>query len=249
VNGTTRAGYASRLVCLYQEQLNPLRDSQKMPMARTDRYALTLLVSLLFFLLACPFVTEDRKGEIIFVLALYWTFVAATMMLSEQKSLQWTALMLAVCSLSFTLITTYHPVRTLLIAQWTLMAAFFGSVSAALFMQLGRPGKVTSGRLYISVSVYLLLGIFYFALFNLLDSIHPESFVQTGLPAETGITRYSHLYFSLATLTTLGYGDIVPATRPAQMLAVLEAATGVLYIAITVARLVAAYQGATSDRD
>jgi len=43
-------------------------------------------------------------------------------------------------------------------------------------------------------------------------------------------------------LTTLGYGDIVPMSPVARMFAALESATGVLYIAITVARLVAAYQ-------
>lgn len=58
------------------------------------------------------------------------------------------------------------------------------------------------------------------------------------------MTRAFHLYFSFVTLTTLGYGDIVPATPLARILAVLEAATGVLYIAITVARLIAAYQRA-----
>jgi voltage-gated potassium channel Kch len=50
------------------------------------------------------------------------------------------------------------------------------------------------------------------------------------------------LYLSLATLTTLGYGDIVPATPIARMVAALEAVAGVLYIAITVARLVAGYR-------
>lgn len=58
------------------------------------------------------------------------------------------------------------------------------------------------------------------------------------------MTRASHRYFSFVTLTTLGYGDIVPATPLARILAVLEATTGVLCVAITVARLVAAYQRA-----
>jgi len=149
-----------------------------------------------------------------------------------------------VCSFSVTLAAIYHPVRILWIATWTLMALFFGYVSVILFMHLGRPGRITRGRLYVSVSLYFLLGVFYFAVFDLVDSIHPGSFVQIGSPAATGMTRASHLYFSFATLTTLGYGDIVPATPLARMLAVLEAATGVLYIAITVARLVAAYQRA-----
>jgi len=217
--------------------------------AKEDRRALILLVSLLFFLVISPFVTEDHKGEIVFILALYWTFVAATMQLARKKSLLWLSLILAVSSLLVFLVTIYHPIRTLLITHWTLMAAFLGCVSAVFFAQLGQPGKITTGHLYLSVSVYFLLGIFYFAMFNLLDSIRPGSLVEAGSPAGPGVTRYAHLYFSLVTLTTLGYGDIVPVTRPARMLAVLEAATGVLYIAITVARLVAAYQTARSDSD
>jgi len=55
------------------------------------------------------------------------------------------------------------------------------------------------------------------------------------------------LYFSLVTLTTLGYGDIVPVRPFARSLATLEAAAGILYIAITVARLVAAYQSAPRE--
>jgi hypothetical protein len=92
------------------------------------------------------------------------------------------------------------------------------------------------------VSLYLMLGVFYFAIFNLLETVHPHSFMETGLPASHEVTRHSLLYLSLITLTTLGYGDIVPVTPPARLVAALEATTGVLYIAITVARLVSAYQ-------
>jgi voltage-gated potassium channel len=56
------------------------------------------------------------------------------------------------------------------------------------------------------------------------------------------------LYFSLVTLTTLGYGDLLPVTPFARIVAALEAVTGVLYIAITVARLVAAYQRTENER-
>ena len=63
-----------------------------------------------------------------------------------------------------------------------------------------------------------------------------------GNSAIEHIPRATFLYFSLVTLTTLGYGDIVPISPPARIFAAMEAATGVLYIAITVARLVAGYQ-------
>jgi Ion channel len=223
----------------------PFGEFQEMRSTKEDRRALILLVSLAVFLLLSPFVPETHTGEIVFVLALYLTFVAATMELSAQSSYWRSPLILGVCSLAAFLAALYHPNRTVMITQWALMSAFLACVSVVLFVQLGRPGKITAGHLYLSVSVYLLLGILYFAMFNLLDAIHPGSLalVGSGPPGTNEITRYSHLYFSLATLTTLGYGDIVPVTRSARMLSVLEAATGVLYIAITVARLVAAYQG------
>jgi ion channel len=225
-----------------QPSAQSLGDFEIMPTTREDRHALILLVSLLVFVLASPFATEDRRGEIIFLLALYWTFFAATIELSPTRSLRVPSLILAVGSLSVALVAIYHPVRILLIINWAIMALFFGYVSIVLFVHLGKPGRITSGRLYVSVSLYLLLGIFYFTVFNLLHAAHPGSFVYAGVAADNKISRYSHLYFSLATLITLGYGDIVPSTPLARILAVLEAVTGVLYIAITVARLVAAYQ-------
>lgn len=50
------------------------------------------------------------------------------------------------------------------------------------------------------------------------------------------------LYFSLVTLSTIGYGDVVPLYGEVRMLAALEGVTGVLYVAITVALLVSAYK-------
>jgi hypothetical protein len=49
------------------------------------------------------------------------------------------------------------------------------------------------------------------------------------------------LYFSLVTLSTIGYGDVIPLDGEVRMLAALEGIAGVLYIAITVALLVSAY--------
>jgi hypothetical protein len=92
------------------------------------------------------------------------------------------------------------------------------------------------------VSLYILLGVFYYAIFNLIETVHPHSFMETAASSPDKVTRHSLLYLSLITLTTLGYGDIVPVTPAARMFAAFEAITGVLYIAITVARLVSAYQ-------
>jgi hypothetical protein len=213
--------------------------------ASQDRRSLVLLISLVVFLVLSAFVTEGNiAGEGILVLSMYVTLVAGTMELSQKRSLRWPGVLLAACSMLIMLIHFLRPVHATLVASWLLLAVFFGFISVALFAYLGRPGSISSGRLYASVSLYFMLGIFYYAIFNLVEAVYPRSFVETGLLASNRISRHSLLYLSLVTLTTLGYGDVAPVSPPARMFAAFEAATGVLYIAITVARLVAAYQSA-----
>ncbi len=74
----------------------------------------------------------------------------------------------------------------------------------------------------------------------LLDGLNPQAFEVVSANLETGWTDF--LYFSFATLTTLGYGDISPDAPFVRIWAVMEAVTGVLYIAILVARLVSLYR-------
>jgi hypothetical protein len=52
---------------------------------------------------------------------------------------------------------------------------------------------------------------------------------------------FEALYFSFVTLTTVGYGDIIPVSNAARMLAVTEAATGLFFVAVLIARLVSHY--------
>ena len=74
----------------------------------------------------------------------------------------------------------------------------------------------------------------------MLETLSPGSFTNVG-PMET-ITSNQFLYYSLTTITTLGYGDITPATPFARIWSTMEAVTGVFYMAVLVARLVSLYR-------
>ncbi len=94
-------------------------------------------------------------------------------------------------------------------------------------------------RILGAVCVYLLIGLAWAKVYETLDVVAPGSF---RFPADTAwaapsLPRYA--YVSFITLATVGYGDVTPATPIAGTLAWLEAVTGQLYLAITVARLVA----------
>jgi hypothetical protein len=128
--------------------------------------------------------------------------------------------------------------------RWGFVAAFFALTAANLFSYLQTSRSVSRAELYTAVSIYLLLGTTWAALYLVMEALHPGSFQLGGHL----IDRQSDLiYFSLVTLSTIGYGDIVPLTGEARMLAALEGVIGVLYVAITVAILVSAYRRGPSD--
>ena len=212
-----------------------------------DLRALFLLVSIVVLFVLTPFLENDQWGELCLVLIMYSTLVAATMTLSGRRILFWGAIPMAGASMVLILADHFYKTQPLLIADRLLLVAFFGLVSVGLFTYLGRTGQITSGRLYVSVSLYFLLVLGWFALYTFLNAIQPGSFAESGATLTGRIAPSKILYFSLATLTTLGYGDIIPVRPAARMFASLEAAAGVLYIAITVARLVAAYQRTTHE--
>jgi hypothetical protein len=211
-----------------------------------DRHSLALLVSLLFFLVLSAFLEENRISQVFMFLSMYATLIVAILKLSEKRAMRWPALLLTASSLLVSLVTIFRPVHTLRTANWLLLSAFLGYISVALFSFLQQSSAIIRAKLLASLSLYLILGMFYFAVFNLIQEVHPGSFVEVG-PTPIMASRDSLLYLSLATLTTLGYGDVLAVSRPARMIVVLEAATGVFYVAITVARLVAAYQKADGE--
>jgi hypothetical protein len=97
-----------------------------------------------------------------------------------------------------------------------------------------RPGPVTTRRIQGAISVYLLLGFTWAEAYELVALWHPGAFAM----AFGGRTSNQWTYYSFVTLTTMGYGDIMPVHPLARALAVLEALTGQLYLAILLARLV-----------
>jgi voltage-gated potassium channel Kch len=100
------------------------------------------------------------------------------------------------------------------------------------------PGRITFHRLQGAIVLYLNFATIFASAFSLISGLNPAGFA--GLPAPIGDLGElaTMMYFSLTTLTTTGYGDIVPVDPFARSLANLESVIGQFYLAITVARLV-----------
>jgi hypothetical protein len=100
------------------------------------------------------------------------------------------------------------------------------------------PGRITSRRLQGAAVVYLNLALIFASVFSLIWELRPASFTNLSFAAGGPEELDTMMYFSLTTLTTTGYGDIVPVDPFARKLANLESVLGQFYLAITVARLV-----------
>jgi hypothetical protein len=99
-------------------------------------------------------------------------------------------------------------------------------------------GSVTIHRIVGAIVVYMLLGDLWATLFQFLYDYVPGSFQIPAVYTETGVEPSVFQYFSYTTLTTTGFGDILPVSTMARTLVIIEQLTGVLLPVVLIGRLV-----------
>jgi hypothetical protein len=119
----------------------------------------------------------------------------------------------------------------------------FGVMGAALLGRVFQPGRITVHRLLGAVSLYVLLAVVFGTAYQLVLVLRPDAFRAASGPAALDEV----MWLSFVTLTTTGYGDVLPASSLARALAALEALAGVLFPAILISRLVSLVQGPASS--
>jgi hypothetical protein len=117
-------------------------------------------------------------------------------------------------------------------------ALFFTYLLVSILSHIFRQEEVTEDLITGAVCAYLLIGMVWTFVFYFLEQAREGSFsLAANSPQDMG----PFFYYSFVTLSTVGYGDMVPLTSAARSLSVLEALMGQLYLAITIARLVTAH--------
>jgi hypothetical protein len=209
-----------------------------------SRPDLLLLLSLLLAILLTPVLDQDNWRRLVLAAVTFIPVVISTVRLAQIKVWVWPSVLLMLGNVIFVVAGNTFRSRALTGIRWAFLAAFFALAAAGLFSYLRKSRSVAQAQLYTAINIYLLLGLLWATLYLAIDAFYPGS-IQVGSHSADRQTEL--LYFSLVTLSTIGYGDIVPLSGEARMLAALEGVTGVLYIAITVALLVSRFKSESSD--
>jgi voltage-gated potassium channel len=205
-----------------------------------ERRHLLLLIAILLLFVVGPFVLTFRHGVLFLNVLGAAILVAGSYALSERKQLFRTAIVLSAIATVGACLPLTFPEHWALVASHSstiLLGAFF---CVSILSYVLHSGRVTSDKIFAAICVYLLAGFVWTYAYELLDDVRPGSFADSTEASRTDdvarITQFR--YFSFATLTTLGYGDILPRSSTARTMAVLEAVMGQIYLAVLVARLV-----------
>jgi Ion channel len=114
---------------------------------------------------------------------------------------------------------------------------FLGFFVVLMLPQVLRAGSITWHRVEGAIAVYLLMGLLWAFAYDIVELLQPGSFSLKTQSSDGALPQLG--YFSFTTLTTLGFGDILPVSPLARSLAMLEGLVGQLFPVILIARLVA----------
>ena len=212
----------------------------KIARPKADWRHLALLVSILFLFIITPTVITFRHGLIVMNLFAAVVLITGSYALSRRRKVFITAIVLSAINVMVAWLLLFYPrpwIRILSNGCIIVLVIYF---SITILGYVLRGTRVTMDKIFAAICVYLFIGYAWAFAYALIEEVEPRAFIALSAPSPNDyVGRILEMrYFSFATLTTVGYGDIVPHSAIARTLAVLEAVTGQFYLTVLIARLV-----------
>ena len=149
------------------------------------------------------------------------------------------ALLLAGPAVGFQYLGLWHDSDSQLAVSWMFSAALYFITTAYLLRYVFQPKIMTQDKLFGAAAAYLMIGVLWAYLYAIIGFFYPESYMIVGQPGR--LVYADALYLSITVLTSTGFGDVIPLTRQARGVCMIEQITGGLFVAILIARLAGVY--------
>jgi voltage-gated potassium channel len=198
---------------------------------------LSLLITELVLIVGYPFTDGTAIRAEMFRLFAVLVFSAALYAVLGRGRVTIFAFLLGVPAIVIHIANAAHYLLPLQVTSLILGALFLAFVTAIFIWTVVSAPSVTGDTLAGAVAAYLLVGITYGLAYGLIARLSPGSFRDTVLAGKP-LQPSEFIFFSFVTLTTVGYGDIVPLSAHARSLVILESVTGIMYPAVLIGRLI-----------
>jgi Ion channel len=204
------------------------------------RYSMRqFLAALIILVLTYPFVVELENGDLMENILMMVLLISAVLAVGIRS---WVlTILLVIPAMAGPWLDLYwHGI----VPGWIITGThvvFVGFVVGQLLRFILKATRVDSEVMCAGISAYLMLGIMWTPTYLMISELSPGSFSGIHLAANQSLSRFDAFYLSFVTLTTLGCNDITPLSKIARMLLMVESLTGVLFLGVLIARLVALY--------
>jgi hypothetical protein len=202
-----------------------------------------LFLFLLAILILYPYVQNGGFGYFVFRVVGSAGILIAVYAIRLRKTLLLVALLLAVPAVLERILLREPDAGLLSILGTALGFVFNVFIVAVIFRRVLGNDQPNSETVFGALCIYLLIGYAFSGLYGMVAAIQPKAFYldpQTNLHAIPN--KFDFIYYSFATMVSLGAAGITPVSAPARSLSVIEAIIGVLYLAVLIARLMSAYR-------
>ena len=202
---------------------------------RVNRFSF-LLISIVLFMILRPFVESFVRISFLMEIFVSVILLCGIYAVSEDRVSLVFALLTGLPALFTNWSFQLFKIPSLFLIHHICAGLFFAVATIIIVRHLLNQKVVTVDLIWGAVCGYFLIGFMWGDIYSLLETIQPGSF-NLGQQEIPDIDSF--IYFSFVTLATLGYGDIVPLTKQARSLTIIETVMGQMYLAVNIAALVA----------
>lgn len=194
-----------------------------------------IILTILLVIIVSPFIRHAGQiGHMLTTMLAVMIPISTLHALGKDRNRTLSLIVLAALFVIFDGLSMFTAHRVLMIAALSFATILYFYIIVLLVKNLLSHRVITADLIYCAIATYLLIGVMWSGVYMVIEGISPGSFAGISDPSDM-------LYFSFVSLTTLGFGDILPQSIIAKRLTVLEAAMGGIYLAVIIAMLVGRY--------
>jgi len=202
-----------------------------------------LFILLLGTLILHPYADTSRFGYYAFRVVGSATVLISVYAAKIHRTLLVIALILAIPTLLQRIVLPRIDASSFSMFNMVLSFIFDILIIVVIFRHVFAREQANSETIFGALCIYLLVGFSFASAYGMVATFEPKAFY---LDPRTNLhilpDRFDFIYYSFATMTSLGAAGITPVSSQARSISVLEAILGVLYLAVLIARLMGAYR-------